>query len=53
MTANIMPYHRRSGAIHLAPVTVMIGVMDTATKKQISPPVPSTSASIWSGRRCR
>ena len=46
MTANMIPYQRRSGAIHCCPVSVMIGVMLTAMKKQISPPVPSTSASV-------
>jgi hypothetical protein len=46
MSAKKMPYHRRSGANQRAPVTVISGVIDTATKKQISPPVPSTSASV-------
>ena len=45
MTANQMPYHRRRGAIHCAPVSVISGVIDRAMKKQNSPPVPSTSAS--------
>src|SRR5262249_39117906 len=38
---------RRRGANHRAPVTVISGVIDTAMKKQISPPVPSMSASVF------
>ena len=45
MTANQMPYHRRRGAIHCAPVSVISGVIDRAMKKQNSPAVPSTAAS--------
>src|ERR1700735_5569521 len=46
MSAKKMPYHRRSGAYHRAPVRVMNGVIDTAMRKVASPPVPSTSASL-------
>src|ERR1700689_2026503 len=45
MSAKKMPYHRRSGANHRAPVSVINGVIVTAIKKVASPPVPSTSAS--------
>jgi hypothetical protein len=47
MSMNMMPYQRRSGANHRAPVTVISGVIDTARKKAISPPVPSMSASVF------
>jgi len=46
MIANQMPYHRRSGAIHCAPVKVMIGVIDSAMYRQRMPPLPSTLASV-------
>jgi hypothetical protein len=45
VTANMMPYHRRRG-VNRCPVTVASGVIVTARKKQISPPVPSVSASV-------
>ena len=45
MSAKKMPYHRRSGANHRAPVMVISGVIDTATRKQNSPPVPRMLAS--------
>ena len=46
MSAKKMPYHRRSGAYHRAPVSVISGVIETAIRKVNSPPVPSTSASL-------
>ena len=46
ISANMMPYQRRRGAIHWAPVRVIIGVIDRAMKKQASPPLPRTSASV-------
>ena len=42
----MMPYQRRSGAIQCWPVKVISGVIEMATNKQISPAVPSTSASV-------
>ena len=46
MIANQMPYHRRRGAIHCAPVRVISGLIDRAMYRHKMPPVPSTSASV-------